>query len=53
MSFPLTFTVDWTLTEQKANFYFVKVTVFEGFSDIAASTSLTKAETEASHAVLS
>ena len=53
MSFPLTFTVNWTLTKQKTNFHFVKVTIFEGFSDIAASASLTKAETEASHAVLS
>lgn len=53
MSFPLTFTVSSTLTEEETNFYFVKVTVFAGFSDIAASASLTKAEIEASHAVLS
>ena len=44
---------DRQLTEEETNFYFVKVTVFAGFSDIAASASLTKAEIEASHAVLS
>lgn len=53
VSFPLTFAVNSTLTEEETNFCFVKVTVFAGFSDIAASASLTKAEIEASHAVLS
>lgn len=53
VSFPLTFAVNSTLTEEETNFYFVKVIVFAGFSDIAASASLTKAEIEASHAVLS